>query len=335
MVRSGLQPFDYHYFRQLRTLCQTFALLLAALWPILKHILASCRLTSPFAICIVTLHLDPKCIGSFPVSFASEPSCSPPSPLSMIRHAALDLTCLVAAWLLCATAPAALHLGKTVETFAAMFFLKVEQVLPRISVWSDARREIAREASKLLEREGMTLLNTIGQGIAAVLAWKVDFFVKLAVGSLLFLMVSALLARALCRSKGLVECIYSGVCGPLWLVGDESTEGAVFAGVGGVMVLRSLLLFALVARTWFWMDPFSAEAYFALVFNRLVDLETLKKLWTAVMALHCLLGLAALYSAKAALELVHQPPSQQPALNLPTQSVYGSFPVRSVGHGMP
>ena len=256
-------------------LCKTFALLLASLLPIRRKILESCRVTGLVDVGLVTLYTS------------------------------LDLMCLVGTWLLCAVAPVALAYGELVKNGVSVMWPHILNILDVLgsTSFSEARGEIAILLSDALVKDMHKLLTIVQSGIPAV-EWDLSFFLKLAVGSLAFVGMSAAMARIACPRMAYTTCLSIGLCGPLWAFTKEAKGMALASRAARTSLMVRTLLFATVV-VWRWrnVDQFSTQLYAAMVFNRVMSAMFLKVCWVVLLVVHCLCGLAAVHCAEQSLEI--------------------------------
>ena len=264
---------------------QAFGLLLVAALPILKKILAACKVR-PGQLFIKSI------VGLYVL---------------------LDLACLVMAWLLCASAPVAYHAGAALKVVAS------------------APRPVARETMKHLKGASeknlyTSLSGALGAATAAMVpelvsrlmpklkgdllpAIKCDlaFFIPLAAGSLVFLAASAVLAFFLCGAR-LTAGLSAAVSGPLWLMSEDAGRDGTKSSATGLyfmVVFRSLFIFGMVGCRWMFVEPVSAQVFFAMICNQILSMTQATywlTSWAGICAVHCLCGLAAAYAAKQNLE---------------------------------
>ena len=260
---------------------QACGLLLVAALPVLKKILAACKVRPGqlFIKSMVALYIF------------------------------VDLACVVMAWLLCAAAPMAYHFGeatKDIAQFAGPLVTQTVQQIPSVTTEEVIKRAPAvflGVAQNMLLR----LVPKLEESLMPALRWDAPFFMKLARGSLVFVAASAVLAVVLCGAHWSAG-VSAGVCGPLWLVSDDakSRERQVDStrGLHFMMVSRSLLLAGIVVLKWQVVDSVDASSFqmfFALICNRILDITEATYWWTcwvALCAVHCLFGLAAAFAAK-------------------------------------
>jgi len=235
---------------------QAFGLLLVAALPILKKILAACKVRPDQLFLKSILGL----------------------------YVLIDLACLVMGWLLCAAAPVAYHLGAAfkvaasvvgpvaTETVKELKGVPVKELLDHLpkALGAATRVRVPLLVSMLVPKLKDALLPAI--------KWDLDFFMELAAGSFFFLAASAVLAVVLCGAHWSAG-VSAGVCGPLWLVSKDtkSREGHVgrMGGLYLMIVSRSLFFAGIVVLKWNAVDSvdaFSVETYFALIFNRILSM---------------------------------------------------------------
>ena len=286
---------------------QACGLLLVAALPVLKKILAACKVRPGqlFMKIIVGVYIF------------------------------VDLACVVMAWLLCAAAPMACHTGLGIKAIASAATSMAAQPLIKVS-----REELQKHMPAVLlgvvQERVDELLPTLKENFVPALRWDVQFFLKLAGGSLVFVAASAVLAVVLCGAHWSAG-VSAGVCGPLWLVSEDarSRERQVDSsrGLYFMMVSRSLLLAGIVVLKWKAVDSVDApsvQVFFAMIFNRILDITEATYWWTcwvAVCAVHCLFGLAAAYAAKENLEESSEGATRSEVLTAEEyfQATYGTF----------
>ena len=289
---------------------QACGLLLVALLPILKKILAACQVR-PDQLFIKSI------VGLYVL---------------------VDLACLVMAWLLCAVAPMAYYAGAAIKVLVLGFGQMVTQILQNIEhVTNQEVHEHLPAAFAIVTEDRIpALASLLNESFMPALRWDVRFFLGLAGGSLAFLAVSAVLAVVLCGAHW-SACVSAGVCGPLWLVSEDakSREGHVgsIRGLYFMMVFRSLLLAGIVVLKWKVVDSadaLSVQILFGAIFNRILDITEATYWWTcwvAVCTVHCLFGLAAACAAKENLEESSEGAtrSEVPTAEEYLQATYGTF----------
>ena len=288
---------------------QACGLLLVALLPILKKILAACELRQGqlFVKSIVGVYM-----------FA-------------------DLACVVMAWLLCATAPKAYHSGvvfKAATSAVGPLFIQVAQHVGKVSNEEIRQNLPAALVDVALAQNALPdLVTFLIEKFVPVLRWNKTFFLVLAGGSLVFVAASAVLAVVLCGAPWSAG-VSAGVCGPLWLVSEDTKSRERHAGsIRGLyfmMVSRSLLLAGIVVLKWKAVDAFSVQIFFALIFNRILDITEATYWWTcwvAICAVHCLFGLAAAYVATENREESSEGATRSEELTAEEyfQATYGTF----------
>jgi len=262
-------------------LFQTGCLLLVAMLPILKKILATSRIRK---------HLFTGAV---------------------ITYGVLDMACLVTAWLLCSAAPLAINLGAAGEQLsAAAAHMMVDVVKALGNIPHGAKQDYDKAAQVfadvfLTHRFGETV-SQMQSSLLPAIEWSRDLFLRLVAGSFMFLAASAVLASALSRAR-FAACLTSGICGPLWLVSEDAendgheSQTRKTRGVCFVALSRSVLFAGLVALAWRNVDEFSTHVFFAMIFNRVVKVALLPR-WLAFCAAHCSLGLAAALIIERSLE---------------------------------
>eukprot|EP00434_Breviolum_minutum_P028649 symbB.v1.2.025352.t1/scaffold2449.1/size78888/1 len=289
---------------------QACGLLLVAALPVLKKILAACKVRPGqlFIKSMVALYIF------------------------------VDIACIVMAWLLCAAAPMAYHFGeatKDIALAAGPLVTKTVQQLPSVTneeVLKRAPGVILGVAQNTLKR----LVPKLEESLMPALRWDVPFFLELAGGSLVFVAASAVLAVVLCGAHWSAG-VSAGVCGPLWLVSEDakSREGQAgsIRGLYFMMVFRSLLLAGIVVLRWKAVDSvdaLSVQIFFAIICNRILSITEATYWWTcwvAICAVHCLFGLAAAYAAKENLEESSEGATRSEVLTAEDywQATYGTF----------
>lgn len=173
---------------------QTFLLMLVAVLPILKKVLEKCSVKHPVFVGIVTFYVF------------------------------FDVVSLVTAFLLSATAPLAGAIGDAFESFVSHMEPVAEGILKELETggWStDNFKELMPKVAATLLRVIVPDLVGLTQDILPTIQWSLPLFLMRVAGSLVFVVVSAVLAVAFCGSP-LVSGLSSGVCGPLWLLADNS-----------------------------------------------------------------------------------------------------------------
>ena len=288
---------------------QTFVLLLAAFLPIRKRILTSCRTTLSPHVSLVTV------------------------------HTVLDMLLLVAVWLLCVQAPFAHHLGQLTETSLDQLLPAMQELLLAMSHFSNWQRDMQQQLVRIIGEHGLKFQRTVQRELMQSLEWDEVFFLRQAAGSLLFLVMSSAIARVLCPNKPFADYCSVGICGPLWLLGQNQNskeDTSIVRGAYVAMICRSLLWLAILAYKWYFVDRFSVELFVAIVFNRLADVDALRLWGLAALALHCSSGLAAIYSAQKSMEDAPlKSPQQLASCHTPNRTLtYGSFP-SSASHDVP
>jgi len=266
---------------------QACGLLLVAALPILKKILAACKV-APGQLFI---------------------------KIMVALYVFVDVAALVVAWLLCAAAPMAYHAGAALKAAASAAGPMVVQVLQDGEAMSVEQFKASLPAKLIALLQDVdripALISSLKDNFVPAVQWDVPFFLEPAGGSLLFVAASAVLAVVLCGAHWSAG-VSAGVCGPLWLVSKDtkSREGQVGSsrGLYFMMVSRSLLLAGIVVLKWKVVDSvdvFSFQIFFALICNRILSIKQATYWWTcwvAICAVHCLFGLAAAYAAKKNLE---------------------------------
>ena len=264
---------------------QACGLLLVAALPILKKILAACLLR-PGQLIIKSI------VGLYVL---------------------VDLACLVMAWLLCAAAPMAYHLGaalKAAASFAGPVCVQAAQYVADMS-GEEFGEHLPGSIVGVFQERLHEVVPSLNKKFVPALQWDVPFFLELAGGSLVFVAASAVLAVVLCGAHWSAG-VSAGVCGPLWLVSKDarSCERQVdsIRGLYFMMASRSLLLAGIVVLKWKAVDSvdaLSVQIFFALICNRILSITQATYWWTcwvAICAVHCFFGLAAAYVAKENLE---------------------------------
>ena len=266
---------------------QACGLLLVAALPMLKKILAACKV-APGQLFIKSM---------------------------VALYIFVDVAALVVAWLLCAAAPMAYHAGAALKAAASAAGPMVVQVLQDGEAMSVEHFKASLPAKLIALLQDVdripSLISSLKDNFVPAVQWDVPFFLEPAGGSLLFVAASAVLAVVLCGAHWSAG-VSAGVCGPLWLVSKDtkSREGQVGSsrGLYFMMVSRSLLLAGIVVLKWKVVDSvdvFSFQIFFALICNRILSIKQATYWWTcwvALCAVHCLFGLAAAYAAKKNLE---------------------------------
>ena len=246
-------------------------------------------------------------------------------------------------------ASAAYLTGQGLERGLAVLLPLARQVLlgSKMSKFGQAavplREEVNTSARKLLMKyaveHGGHIMDLIHETVLPALAWDPYFFLHRVVGTLAFLVISALLSRLLCPQR-FAMCISVGVCGPLWLFTEGGVEEdkfeATVKGVGLLMIFRNFLLAAFVFVSWFFVDSDSIQLFFAPICSRILDVPSLKLSCLALFAANGLTGLlatAAIYNNLR--KNSKDGPSTQPAhdvhefLASSYSSAYGTFEERS------
>lgn len=245
---------------------ESFLLLLAAWLPIRKKVLASCGATSWSAVAVVTFHTG------------------------------LDMICLVTAWLLCAVQPSAFYIGKLAKHVMALLWPVQEMVLNDMSDFSDFDNDMPPRVAATLQSYGPGILKIMTDNLIPALQWDKDFLLSLSAGSLMFLTVSAAVARVFCPQTPTLTCLAVGLCGPLWLYTQETQakdadRAATARGVCISIFSRAIMLGVIVAYTWSKVDPYSVQLYAAGISNRVVNVWAIRRCLLAFLAVHCLSGL--------------------------------------------
>lgn len=244
-------------------LLQTFGLLVVAALPFLKRTLSTSSVNQPVLIFIVAV------------------------------YTVFDLTCLVSTFVVCASSPVAHHLS-TLANIVGDVLVQIRQ--ETVGVFgTDGRAKIMVAMAGVLRTKGKDDINGLMNNLIPALQWSLLFFLKLAGGSLLFLATSSILACVL-GGVGLISSLPVGVCGPLWLLSEESGQEHFHAlkerlSLYTLVVSRSLLFAATVGLVWFQVDAFAVESFMALVCNRLISVNVLKITLLVVCVVHCALGL--------------------------------------------
>jgi len=289
---------------------QACGLLLVALLPILKKILAA-RQVRPGQLFIKSI------VGLYVL---------------------VDLACLVMAWLLCAAAPMAYYAGAAIKAMVSSYGQVATQILKDTENVRDVevREHLPAAFAIVAEDEFPALASLLKESFMPAVQWDVRFFLQLAGGSLVFVAASAVLAVVLCGARWSAG-VSAGVCGPLWLVSEDakSREGQAgsIRGLYFMMVSRSLLLAGIVMLKWKVVnsvDALSVQIFFALICNRILSITEATYWWTcwvAICAVHCLFGLAAAYAAKENLEESSEGATRSEVLTAEDywQATYGTF----------
>ena len=295
---------------------QAFGLLLVAALPILKKILAACKVRPGQLFMRSILGL----------------------------YVLIDLACLVMGWLLCAAAPVAHHLGAAFKVAASVVGpLATETVkhLERVPVKGKLLDRLSKALSAATSARVPLLVSMlmpkVKDEMLPAIAWDLDFFMELAAGSFVFLAASAVLAVVLCGAHWSAG-VSAGVCGPLWLASEDAKNREGYVGrMGGLylmIVSRSLFFAGIVVLKWNAVDSvdaFSVETYFALIFNRILSMTGKVTYWWTcwlyICAVHCLFGLAAAYAAKENLEESSEGATRFEVLTAEEyfQATYGTF----------
>ena len=255
-------------------LSQSFTLLLVALLPIRRKILQTCQI----------LHLLEKGL--------------------LTLYTSLDLMLLVTTWLLCALAPAAVGLSMLADKAISIIFPRLMDVLEALSTTSGSQQnsEFSILLAKAFATEGREFLSLFHAAVPAA-QWDALFFLKLAVGSLGFLGVSAAVARIARPGMSLTTCLSMGLCGPLWVFTEQAKDMDPASRAARVSLYVRTLLFAAVV-TWRWRlaDQFSMQLAVALIFNTVINATVLRLCWVALLVLHLLCGLAAINCVEQSLD---------------------------------
>ena len=247
-------------------LLQTFGLLAVAALPFFKRTLSTSSVHKPVLIFIVGV------------------------------YTVFDLTCLVSTFVVCASAPVAHHLSTLPTIVVDVLIQFVEERSHDISgTDSDTPRKIMVAMAQVLQTKAPGAIDELMNNLIPALQWSFCFFLKLAGGSSLFLATSSVLA-CLLGGVGLISSLPTGVCGPLWLLSEESGQEHFHAlkerlSLYTLVVSRSLLFAAMVGLAWFRVDAFAVESFMALVCNMLINVNVLRFTLLGVCAIHCALGL--------------------------------------------
>ena len=285
---------------------QGCGLLLVALLPILKKILAACQVR-PGQLFIKSI------VGLYVL---------------------VDLACLVMAWLLCAAAPMAYHAGAAIKAIALSYGQVATQILKDIEhvTNKDVQEHLPGAVVGGVQDRVPAIAPVLKENFVPALRWNMPFFME----PLVFLAASAVLAVGLYGAHWSAG-VSAGVCGPLWLVSDDaksrerqvdSTRGLYF-----MMVSRSLLLAGIVVLLWkvvYSVDALSVQILFAGLCNRILSITEATYWWTcwvAICAVHCLFGLAAAYAAKENLEESSEGATRSEVLTAEEylRATYGTF----------
>jgi len=277
---------------------QTCILLVVALLPIRKKILETCKVQGARMI-IVT------------------------------AYTFLDLTCLVACFVLCTAEPLAYHMGVAGKAILAGVFPMMVEFLHRMQhVPPDLEKFVAEVLADAVAKTMPGVLASLDVDLLPALCWSLPFLAKLAVGSLIFLAVSAGLAYGFCGS-GLAGSASAGVCGPLWPVADavgpasHETPKHCTQGAYVIVVCRSLLFLAIVTTDWWEVDSVSLQYFFALISNSIVNVQSVKFYWLAICSAHLFCGL---FAASAVQRSLDSRDAHHSAGLVPTEECYGTFP---------
>eukprot|EP00434_Breviolum_minutum_P013558 symbB.v1.2.011948.t1/scaffold813.1/size160256/4 len=246
-------------------LLQTFGLLVVAALPFFKRTLSTSSVHQPVLIFIVGV------------------------------YTVFDLTCLVSTFVVCASAPVAHHLSTLPKIVVDVLIQFVKERSHEIDSGTDSDRKIMVAMAQLLQTKATGDIDELLTNLIPALQWSLLFFLELAGGSLLFLATSSILA-CLLGGVGLISSLPTGVCGPLWLLSEESGQEHFHAlkerlSLYTLVVSRSLLFAATVGLVWFQVDAFAVESFMALVCNRLISVNVLKITLLVVCVVHCALGL--------------------------------------------
>ena len=246
-------------------LLQTFGLLVVAALPFFKRTLSTSSVHQPVLIFIVGV------------------------------YTVFDLTCLVSTFVVCASAPVAYHLS-TLPTIVGDVLIQMREENRYLDIsGNDYHKKMIMAMAEVLRTKGKDDINGLMNNLIPALQWSLLFFLKLAGGSLLFLATSSILACVF-GGVGLISSLPVGVCGPLWLLSEESGQEHFHAlkerlSLYTLAVSRSLLFAATVGLVWFQVDAFAVESFMALVCNRLVNVNILTITLLVVCVVHCILGL--------------------------------------------
>jgi len=281
------------------------SLLFVAVLPILKKILATGQVTHSVFMIVVGL------------------------------YAVVDMLFLVTAWLLCAAAPLACHFGAAFKIVARGWAEAILYVAPEVEAVSV--QELATYGPKafvnVLSKHGFSEeVTKAHDALLPALRWSPLFFLRLVLGSFVFLAASLILSYA-CRRAAFTTGLSAGVCGPLWLLTEDagisgSSEGdaSCTKGLYFAVVSRSFLLAGVVVLAWWPVDALSVKLFNALIFNRIVDVAV-EAYWMALCSLHCVSGLAAAFAIQLSLSAEREKHWRN-KLSLPEVSpkrAYGTF----------
>eukprot|EP00438_Fugacium_kawagutii_P017092 Skav204582 [mRNA] locus=scaffold672:33973:35106:+ [translate_table: standard] len=280
-------------------LVQSFGLLLVAILPIRKKILAYCQATETIHIGLITLYTS------------------------------IDILSLVTVWLLCAMKPVAQHLGNCAKQLIDSVWPIANATMQKMAAvslegWQQQMPEIV---PKLMHETGENTFKIILTNIIPALTWDLPFFLQLSAGSLVFLAISGAIAYAFHRQLAASLCV--GICGPLWLLAaDDGTENSKIALSAFILLLsRSFLFVAIIMLTWGFVDCFSIELFFALICNQVYTVHTLGACLLGMLVMHFMLGLATIFLSYAHLEEKTPPAPSQSDFDYDSLSgLYGTFP---------
>lgn len=282
-------------------LLQTFGLLVVAALPMLKRILSTSSVHQPVLIFMVGV------------------------------YTVFDLTCLVSTFVVCASSPVAHHLS-TLEIIVGDVLVQIREATGLFLNMADSDKPMAMERmANVLRTRAHHDIDELMNNLIPALQWSFCFLLKLAGGSLLFLTASSILACVL-GGVGLISSLPVGVCGPLWLLSEESGQEHFHAlkerlSLYTLVVSRSLLFAATVGLAWFQVDSFAVESFMALVFNGLINVNVLKITLLGVCVVHCVLGLFTTHITLTCVEDAEedgQPAGMQFYENL-SKMPYGTF----------
>lgn len=257
---------------------QTCGLLLVAVLPILKRILAACKVRpgQPFLRIIVSF------------------------------YTVFDLVLLVTAWLWCAAAPCAHHYGAAGKALIEAVGNMMADILKGAGAFSiqNFTEKFPSVMMGIAQKRGPEFVRLTKETLLPAIKWDLLFFLQLSAGSLVFLAASAVLAFAFCGAR-FSSGLSAGICGPLWLVSESGGESQVTSnrnrGLYFMMVSRSFLFAGLVVFAWRNVDTLSTQIFLAIIINE-IKTVTLWPYWLALCAMHCMCGLLAASAVEQSLE---------------------------------